>query len=70
MNSQQISNDTLLRAGDVRARYGNVSHMWLVRRLADDPDFPRPVYIAKRRFWRLGELVTWERVLASRPVAA
>ena len=58
--------DTLLPTARVRARYGEVSHMWIVRRLADDPKFPRPLYIAKRRFWRLGDLVNWERELATR----
>jgi predicted DNA-binding transcriptional regulator AlpA len=62
--------ETLIPAAQVRARYGGCSDMWIWRRLKGDPDFPRPVYIAKRRFWRLGELVVWERALASRPVAA
>jgi hypothetical protein len=59
--------DTLIPAAQVRARYGDVSHMWLVRRLNDDPEFPRPVYISTRRFWRRGALVAWERALACRP---
>jgi hypothetical protein len=52
---------TLLPTAKVRQRYGDVSHMWIERRLADDPNFPRPIYIAKRRFFRLGDLVAWER---------
>jgi hypothetical protein len=62
--------DDLIPTSQVRARYGGRSHMWVERRLKDDPDFPRPLYIAKRRYWRIGELVAWERALASRPVAA
>jgi hypothetical protein len=65
--------DTLVRTADVRKRYGGVSHMWVERRLSDDASFPKPLYIAKRRFWRLGDLVAWERGLAARqpqPVAA
>jgi predicted DNA-binding transcriptional regulator AlpA len=63
MNTE--SDDTLLRAGDVRKRYGGASDMWIYRRLADDPSFPRPIYISRRRFWRVNELVQWERVKAA-----
>ncbi|MDI3564937.1 hypothetical protein [Bradyrhizobium sp. Arg816] len=63
--------NALIPTSQLRARYGGVSHMWVERRLKDDPAFPRPLYIAKRRFWRLGELATWERsVAARRQVAA
>jgi hypothetical protein len=55
------TDDTLLPTAKVRKRYGDVSAMWIERRLADDPNFPRPIYIAKRRFFRLGDLVAWER---------
>jgi hypothetical protein len=60
------SEDQLLPARAVRDRYGRVSDMWLWRRLRDDPTFPRPTLIAKRRFWRLSALVEWERMLAAR----
>jgi hypothetical protein len=59
------ADDTLLPTAKVRSRYGGVSAMWVERRLADDPNFPKPIYIAKRRFWRLGDLVAWERVKAA-----
>ncbi|WP_445215739.1 hypothetical protein ACKWRH_25320 [Bradyrhizobium sp. Pa8] len=64
--------NALIPTSQVRARYGGVSHMWVERRLKDDPDFPRPLYIAKRRFWRLVELSAWERSVAARrqPIAA
>jgi len=57
--------DVLMREADVRKRYGGVSAMWIVRRLADDPNFPRPIYIAKRRFWRLADFIAWERSKAA-----
>ena len=60
------SHDDYLSAGQVRARFGGRSHMWLVRRLADDADFPRPLYIAKRRYWRRDALEAWERKVAAR----
>ena len=37
----------------LRHRYGGVSHMWIERRLVDDPEFPKPVYFGARRFWAL-----------------
>lgn len=55
----------LIQASQVRARYGDVSDMWLHRRLHDDSNFPRPIYIAKRRYWRLADLVAWERACAA-----
>jgi hypothetical protein len=62
--------NALIPTSQVRSRYGNVSHMWVERRLKDDPNFPRPLYIAKRRYWRLAELIAWERAVATRSVAA
>jgi len=63
--------ELLIPTSDVRARYGGRSHMWIERRLKDDPGFPRPIYIAKRRYWHLAELVAWERAKAAgQPVAA
>lgn len=58
---EPTADDVYLRTAKVRARYDNCSHMWIERRLEDDPDFPRPTYIANQRFWRLSELVEWER---------
>jgi hypothetical protein len=55
------ADNTLMTTAMVRARYGNVSHMWIERRLNDDSEFPKPLYIAKRRFWYLNDLVAWER---------
>jgi hypothetical protein len=40
--------------------------MWVERRLKSDPEFPRPVYISTRRYWRLDDLAQWEKKLAVR----
>ena len=48
------------------ARYG-VSHMFIERRLKKDPTFPKPTKFGKgtcRRYWRLDEIVAWERARA------
>jgi predicted DNA-binding transcriptional regulator AlpA len=55
--------EKLISASDVRRRYGGVSQMWIHRRLLDGSGFPRPVYIGALRFWRISELVAWEKTL-------
>ena len=49
-----------LKARQVRARYGDVSHMWLVRR-QKDAGFPSPIILGGIRFWKLSDLERWER---------
>ena len=49
------------------ARYG-VSHMFVERRLKDDPTFPKPTRFGKgtgRRYWRIDEIEKWERARAA-----
>lgn len=54
--------DQLVPAAPLKAEFGNVSDMWLWRRLNDpDDDFPRPIYIAGRRYWRRGEVEEYKR---------
>jgi predicted DNA-binding transcriptional regulator AlpA len=50
----------------LRHRYGGVSHMWIERRLVDDPEFPKPVYLGARRFWALAAIEVWERTRAAK----
>ncbi|MFC7396533.1 helix-turn-helix transcriptional regulator [Chelatococcus sp. GCM10030263] len=50
-----------LSVRSLRARYAGVSHMWVVRRLKNDPTFPRPAYFGRQRFWKLAEIEAWER---------
>ena len=50
-----------LSTAQVRERYAGVSHMWIERRLADDPDFPRAVKFGRLRFWDEAALEEWER---------
>ncbi len=62
------SRDGYLNSTKVRDRYGEVSDMWLNRRLRDDPEFPKPLIIQSRRYWLLADLIKWERICAARPV--
>jgi len=57
----ESTNLEFLTANQVMARYGNVSHMWIVRKQRDEA-FPSAVRFGGRlRFFRLSELVAWER---------
>jgi hypothetical protein len=47
-------------------RYGGRSHMWLQRKLDDDPTFPRPFYFGRLRFFKIRDLERWEREHAAR----
>jgi predicted DNA-binding transcriptional regulator AlpA len=61
--SENAAAERFLTAPQVQERYG-VSDMWLHRRLHDS-DFPPPaMVIGRRRFWKLTELVAWERACA------
>ena len=57
----QIGCEYSLTAAQVMTRYGGVSHMWLVRRMAQGW-FPQACSISARlRFWRRTEIESWER---------
>ena len=54
----------------LRDRYGGVSHMWVERRLQNDPTFPRPIYIGRLRYFEVEKLAAWERAVATKSRAA
>jgi predicted DNA-binding transcriptional regulator AlpA len=56
-----MTDDPLLPAAEVTKRY-SVSSMTIYRWVRDNSlSFPAPIYINKRRYWRVSELVSWER---------
>jgi predicted DNA-binding transcriptional regulator AlpA len=57
-----------IKAASVRQLCGDISDMTLWRWM-DNPelDFPRPIYIGRRRFWREADIFAW---LEAREVAA
>ena len=61
----------LITASAVRDLCGGVSDMSLWRWL-NDPDlgFPRPIYIARRRYWRAAEISDWIEARAEATGAA
>lgn len=59
-NQQQTTvSERRIKSSTVRDICGGVSDMWLWRRLKDDPTFPRPVYVSRRRYWREAEVREW-----------
>ncbi len=70
MQTTEPAADCFLTAKQTRTRYGDASDMWLWRRLHDNSGFPQPIVINKRRFWRLSDLLAWERGQANRPASA
>ena len=63
--------DTLLTSNQTRARVGNVSHMCIWRWVRDERvQFPAPVQINRRNYWRLGDLRRWQAAQAEKKAAA
>lgn len=53
-------NSKRIQTRDVRELCGGVSDMTLWRWLNErDIGFPKPIYIAGRRYWREAEVVAW-----------
>ena len=62
MPTEQPADDVYLSARQVRTRYGNVSEQALWRWLRDEKlNFPKPIYINQFRYWKLADLMSWER---------
>jgi len=71
-----ISSETLtsanqfryLSATQVRNRFGNISAMCLWRWLnSAELNFPRPIYVNRRRFFREDEILAWESSRRQKP---
>ena len=58
---EAVDEDTLLTSKQVRARVGNVSDMCIWRWMRDDRvQFPKPMQMNRRNYWRLGDLRRWQ----------
>ena len=70
MADETAADDVFLPAQRVRGRYG-VSDMSLWRWLHDDEmGFPKPTVINRRRYWRVADLIAWERSRVGQSAAA
>ncbi len=57
-----------IQAAAVRALCGDISDMTLWR-WVDQRDFPKPTYIARRRFWKEADVLAWLEAQAMRGAA-
>ena len=56
----------LIPAATVREFCGGISDMSLWRWLNDPAlNFPRPIYISRRRYWRQADVLTWVEAQAA-----
>ncbi|GGD42112.1 helix-turn-helix transcriptional regulator [Sinisalibacter lacisalsi] len=61
----ELKPNKIIPASEVRDICGGISDMSLWRWLQDpELKFPRPLYIARRRYWREEDVIAW---LESRP---
>jgi hypothetical protein len=65
-NQIESPQDIFLKARQVRARYGDCSHMWIERR-QKDAGFPAPTFFGGLRFWRLSDLQDWDESQKAKP---
>ena len=57
-------------AADVRELCGGISDMSLWRYLnTTEMDFPRPIYIGRRRYWKEADIITWLEAQAENAAA-
>ncbi|RKF22731.1 AlpA family phage regulatory protein [Altericroceibacterium spongiae] len=50
----------LIGSAAVRELCGGISDMSIWRWLNDETlNFPKPIYISRRRYWREAEIITW-----------
>jgi hypothetical protein len=50
-------------------RYGGKSDMWLWRKIKDDPNFPKPFYMGRRRLFLVAALDAYDLSLIQKVVA-
>jgi predicted DNA-binding transcriptional regulator AlpA len=62
-----LDDDALLTSDTTRARIGGVSTMCIWRWMRDPRvQFPLPIKINRRNYWRLGDLRRWQAEQAQR----
>ncbi|MFZ5690550.1 MAG: hypothetical protein ACOY5F_04785 [Pseudomonadota bacterium] len=60
----------LIRSAALKKRYGDVSDMWIWRRLHDGSGFPQPYRFGRIRMWDEDELDAFDRQCAGGREAA
>jgi hypothetical protein len=59
-----LGHDVFLTSNMLRERYGHMGKVTLVRRLENDPAFPRPIRLGRMKYWKLSDLESFERTKA------
>jgi hypothetical protein len=59
-----------LTSNQVCARYGARSHMWLWRKVRNDPAFPKPRYQGRMQIFLVAEFDEYDRSLISKNVGS
>ncbi len=66
-SAPDLDDEALLNSAQTKARCGSVTDMCIWRWLRDPRvQFPQPVKINKRNYWRLGDLRAWQAQHRSR----
>jgi hypothetical protein len=52
-----------MTSNQLRARYGNRSHMWLYRNLRNNPEFPQPSFQGRLMMFSVKEFDEYDRKL-------
>lgn len=56
-----LDDEALLNSAQTKARCGNVTDMCIWRWMRDERvQFPAPIKINRRNYWRLGDLRAWQ----------
>ena len=55
------TNRLFIGMAKLRKRWGGCSHMFIERKLKNDPTFPRPYHPGRRRLFALDEVEEYER---------
>ena len=62
-----LTDDPLVSAKTVRQEFDEISDMTLWRWIEDEAlNFPKPIYIRRRRFWRQSEIQKFKESVATR----
>lgn len=62
MSARDIDDELRITTKKVRELCGGVSEMTIIRWLKrDELNFPRPIYINSRRYWKRCEIESWLR---------
>ena len=59
VRDRALDGEQFLSSAGLMKRY-DCSHMWPERQQGRDSNFPKPYYVAGRRFWKVSELLVWE----------